>query len=419
MEHLSLRLRQIGLFLFAANFFISTAATNIGLVILLLAACIGYQDCWKTVKGQPLFYVSILFIAFLFVRHAFGFVYPEGQVVDLKPWVYLSLFWLIGWALGDDECYWRKILLLVAISFFIRLIIGFDLDRIKLSMSGGVGFGFAERVATIGFGLYAANLLIGWFFLRSELFCATKCSVKKRFIYIAWLICLVVIAEAFFLANSRGTWLALLAVILSSSLVFLIKVRKKATTIMGIALTITAVVLVVSINAKAIQTRVMNELPTYKAILNNGELEYIPYTSAGLRIHMYAHGIEMAKQRPLLGWGADSAEWVMSQSKDKHIKKFPHFHNGYIEVWVLFGLVGVIFFIVTFLLFIQGLQKARRHRTVDKSILVFLLSSFMLMIVWNVFNVRLDHHDYRIYSLLILGLAFAVISKSSKQLIDD
>jgi O-antigen ligase len=417
MALLSLKLKQVGLFLFAASFFLSTAVTNIGLGMLIVAACISFRDCWVTVKGQPLFYLSVLFIVYLLVRQSFGFVHPEGRLSDILPWLYLSLFWLIGWALGKDEAYWRKILLLVAVSFFIRLIIGFDLDRIKLSLSGGHGFGFAGRVATIGFGLYAANMLLGWFLLRTH-FLYSPFIKHEKVRFALWLLGFILIAEAIFLANSRGTWLALLVTVCFIVFVSLIKIRKKEVTFTshrGFFIICSAVVLVLALNTNAVQTRVMSEVSTYKAIITGKGLDEIPYTSAGLRIHMYDHGINMGSQRPWLGWGAESTAWLMSQSDDGHISSFPHFHNGYIEVWLLFGLIGILFFITAFTLFTLGLCSVRRAQIIDNKWLIFLSASFVLMIVWNLFNVRLAHHDYRIYALLILGLAFAVISKVSKQ----
>lgn len=401
------KLKLSGVMLFAFTMLWSTALANTGLLIIILCVLIDYKACWQSVKTQPLFYISAIFVFYILGRQAFFYVYPGGGLKGVTPWVYLSLFWVVGWALGEDQKYWRWFLTLAFVGFWIRVISGFDLEGVKAALLDSQSFGFDLKRASILFALDAATVILAWVVWRRQII--NLFSSKKYIGWCVWLIFMVLAFEVLVITNSRGTWLAMLVALV---LLAGFNVTKGITWKRALLLLMLFGILVVS-NLSSITERVESESATYQAIMT-GDLSKVPYSSAGLRIHMYAHGLQMGEKRPWLGWGAGSLPWLMKQSSDTHIVGFPHFHSGYFSVWLQFGLVGVLFFVALVAILVRKLYRGYVRGNIDSSYAHFLLSGISLMVVWNIFDVGMEHTDYRFYTLFMLGLAFAVVSKSDK-----
>lgn len=402
-------LKLSGVMLFAFTMMWSTALANIGLVFVILSACIAYKDCWQSVKTQPLFYVSVAFVVYVIFRQTVMFVYPEGDGLrEITPWLYLSLFWLVGWGLGENQKHWQWFLILAFIGFWIRVVNGFELEGVKAALFEGASFGFNLKRASILFALNVATVILAWIVWRRQII---NLVASKKFIgWGVWLTLMILAFEVLVITNSRGTWLSLLVAL---AVLAGLNLANKGITWKRAALLLTLFGILVIANLNTVMDRVESESASYQAIMT-GDLSKVPYTSAGSRVHMYAHGWEMGKLHPWFGWGAGSLPWLMQQTPDKNLYQFNHFHSGYFGVWLQFGLVGVLFFAAVFILLVRALYLGYKRGSIDPTYAHFLLSSMAVMVVWNIFDVGLEHTDFRFYTLFVLGLAFAVISQSGK-----
>ena len=415
MLRVSSFLQLAGLYLFSFCLLLSTAGAHLGLVLILLAGILNYRSLFESVKGQPLFYLAMVFLAFILIRQSFFPVYDGGSFSDVKGWTYLGLYWLVGWALANNQRRWFIALSLVFAAFILRIIINFDSDRIALAMQGGLQpFAFSDTESHIGFSLYCGTILLGWIVWRDKIIEALPQGCWR---HVIWLVVLMVILEALVLTNSRGGWVATAAGVMALGVGKLFTEGKASIrTHWRMSASIIAVILVMGgLNLTGISNRVTNETAAYETIAA-GELDEIPYSSVGLRIYMWRHAIDMWQQKPWLGWGAGSSAWAMDQATDKNIHPFPHFHSGYLDVLVQFGIVGILLFTATIILILISLWRIYQQKDNYAGFFWFLLGGFVLAAVWNLTNVAFQHHGFRFYSLFMMGLLYAVtIQATSKR----
>jgi O-antigen ligase len=400
------KIKFVAVMLFALTMMWSTALANVSLAVLLLCALFSYRSAFSFIRSQPTAIISLGFFTYALIRQLLGPLYaPSSGLSDLLPWLYLSLYWLIGWALSQHSKQWHWFLVLGLIGFFIRVATGFDLDGVKAGLFESTSFGFDYSRASILFALYAATALLGLAVWRNDI--VSIHTSKYPTGTLGWGVLLVLIFEILVITNSRGTWLGTVA---GFSVLALYGFNNKISW-SRYALLASMLAALIAVNVSTISERVDAESSTYQSLVS-GDLSKVPYSSAGLRIHMYNHGVNMGSIHPWLGWGAGSVPWLMKQSPDKNIQDFPHFHSGYIEVWLQFGLIGVLFFSSFVLLLLRKLYVGFYTNPELNKYRIFILSSIALAVVWNLFNVGLEHTDYRFYSFYMLGLASAVLNES-------
>lgn len=105
-----------------------------------------------------------------------------------------------------------------------------------------------------------------------------------------------------------------------------------------------------------INHRLTSELYIIPSILT-GNIDNIPYSSMGIRLHLWFEGINQFLSHPLLGLGHNAKELVISLSNHlpQYIKnEFTHLHNGHLEVLTNYGLLGYSTFIALFYLLIKS-----------------------------------------------------------------
>jgi O-antigen ligase len=407
-----MKTRQFAVLLFAFSMLLSTAVSNLALGLIVLSAALSPNDLWSTVKKQPAFFLAVAFVVFVLLRQALGYSTLGSDISEAKPWVYLSLFWLFGWAIGEKKVIWQWFLGLSFLGFLTRIVVGFDLNRVMAAIHESKSFGFDETAASIGFALYTTTVLIGWVVWRKKLI---NIIPNKLVAVLVWTVLAIVVFEVLVMTNSRGSWLAALAALFALGICNWFVYKRFASLKRAILACFAITSMIFILNGNTLGQRIASENNTYDAIVSAKSIDEIPYTSAGLRIHMYAYALDLIKERPWLGWGAGSTRFLLSQSQDEQIQVFPHFHSGYLQVLVQFGVVGGVFFIVMFTLLMQPLWKLLMEPGSEKNWAIFLVSGIVAMLVWNLFDVRLEHADYRFYTLHMLGLWFAVIASHKKQ----
>ncbi|ODP99249.1 O-antigen ligase family protein [Salinivibrio sp. DV] len=173
-------------------------------------------------------------------------------------------------------------------------------------------------------------------------------------------ICVALLALVF--TQSRQSWLAL--VVSSGLMMWIVVYRKYAlnpwrTLLEVLGVTVLSALLVAHV--PMIHERLMTEKNVIQSILSL-DLERIPFSSIGTRIHLWAESLKWIAENPLLGVGQNGRAFVISMSEGmpEHIvNHFTHLHNGYIDTLVNYGVVGLSVFIFS----IWSLL----HRGVDKT----------------------------------------------------
>jgi len=146
-------------------------------------------------------------------------------------------------------------------------------------------------------------------------------------------------------SQSRQVWLAVIVLL---SLVPIVVVGTKHIRKLTIAYTLLAFVLFSVFQLESVRQRVLNE-STVISTLIQGDLDNIPMTSVGIRVNSWLEASKWIAERPILGSDFNAISYVTRTAEKFQTEKlqgFGHLHNYYLEVWVAFGIVGLIFLAV-------------------------------------------------------------------------
>ena len=129
--------------------------------------------------------------------------------------------------------------------------------------------------------------------------------------------------------------------------------------------------------------RIVQDKATIQILLT-GDLEDIPYGSAGIRIHSWAESLKWIAKRPVTGWGRKARTDVIKLADHfpEHIRtSFGHLHNGYLEILLGFGAVGLIFLGIFW-----GVLLSRIKLAASDDLYAFALYGSVFILVLNLFE---------------------------------
>lgn len=130
--------------------------------------------------------------------------------------------------------------------------------------------------------------------------------------------------------------------------------------------------------------RLTTEKPTIQALLS-GNLDEVPFSSIGIRVHTWAESLKWIAERPVTGWGQKSRSDVIPLGE-----RFPdnfkeagwgHLHNGYLEILLGFGAVGFVFVCVLWVVLLRRIKLAACN-----DLYAFALYSSIFFLVLNMFE---------------------------------
>ncbi|HGF7514242.1 TPA: O-antigen ligase family protein [Vibrio cholerae] len=204
--------------------------------------------------------------------------------------------------------------------------------------------------------LFGMCTLLGLYYLPKIIKnnCSKYLHLEKLFYLFVFLFCFFVTLAT----QSRQVWLALTTSILIIILLKSFSFKNKRMII--IYLTIGVLILLTSLmsilNIPFVYDRVTQEFD-FIPLFISGDINQIPFTSTGIRLHFWFESIAWIKQYPLFGIGQNGRELVIALSENlpKYIiHEFSHLHNGHIEVIVNYGILGYLSFIAMFYYIIKS-----------------------------------------------------------------
>ena len=129
--------------------------------------------------------------------------------------------------------------------------------------------------------------------------------------------------------------------------------------------------------------RVAIEYTSTQALLA-GNLEDMPFSSIGVRVHSWVEASKWIAERPVTGWGRRARSDViqLAESFPDDIKaKFGHLHSGYLEILVGFGAVGFFYLCIFWVVLLRRIKLAA-----SRDLYAFALYSSVLFLVMNLFE---------------------------------
>lgn len=133
-----------------------------------------------------------------------------------------------------------------------------------------------------------------------------------------------------------------------------------------------------------LHARIAADNTSFYALLA-GNLEELPFSSVGIRVHSWVEALKWIAERPITGWGQEARSDVIQLSEsfpdDIKAEGFGHLHNGYLEILLGFGAVGFVFLCV---LWVALLKRIRLGASND--LYAFALYSSIFFLVFNMFE---------------------------------
>lgn len=102
--------------------------------------------------------------------------------------------------------------------------------------------------------------------------------------------------------------------------------------------------LAAGIAGPAIEFVLTKDRPALRVLLS-GNLDEVPFSSVGIRVHSWAESLDWIAARPLTGWGLKARSDVIALSDrfPDELKHYGHLHNGYLELLLAYGVTGLVF----------------------------------------------------------------------------
>jgi len=113
-------------------------------------------------------------------------------------------------------------------------------------------------------------------------------------------------------------------------------------------------------------------------------LEELPFTGIGIRVHSWLESLKWIAERPVTGWGPDARSDVIrlaDRFPDDIRASFGHLHNGYLEILLGYGAAGFIF-----LCLLWGVLLRRIKLAASRDLYAFALYSSVFFLVMNMFE---------------------------------
>lgn len=130
--------------------------------------------------------------------------------------------------------------------------------------------------------------------------------------------------------------------------------------------------------------RLAAEKTSIQALLT-GNLEELPFSSVGIRVHSWVEALKWIAERPVTGWGLKARSDVIPLAEhfpdDIKARGFGHLHNGYLEILLGFGAVGFVFVCVLWIVLLRRIKLAASN-----DLYAFALYSSIFFLVLNMFE---------------------------------
>lgn len=405
-------LRNLGLALFSFFGWLGTPFFGVGAAIVTVLPFAQARDFVKEMRSQPIIWLILAAVTYLIVQFlVYRQTLPAGLNPDvriLQDWLVLWLFPLLAWTLkGQSERAVLMIFALAAIGLLVRIVWYMEWENLNQFYLQRQGYGFNP----VPMGLYSGIVIFGLLVFGWRLMAYSKGKGVMRLVFVLlWGGALALTSVALITTQSRGAWLALVLSMLIIAVAVYLMYRSQGLGVRyyGIRLAVISVFLlpVIFFLHGTIQKRLEVEADVYPAIISL-DLENVPYTSVGRRVHMWVHGLNEWSKKPMFGYGPGSAGKLLA--RDEQLAIHPHYHSIYIQVLVELGVVGSMFFLSALLYLLIGFISAYRRGEVMPDIFVFIVGGWCMILISGLFSTRLFHSDGRFMMLIFTGVTLAYV----------
>ena len=392
-------------FLWLGTAFVYSSCGLLLIIFVLKSLVTEFRPIILSITKLALAWIGFVVISYFFtiISNAEAKPFADDQ---MSNWLMLAYFPLLGTYLHQFRRYIVWFLGLVATGFMIRIFMETDLDQIVSLFTQGRTYDFG--MAQIAFGLYASIIVNGLVIYTPSLLASKLHWVLKYSLIILSVLSLIILLASIVIVNSRGVWITIIAGCLISTIWLLAIFRhdKNPRQAQQIILVFGLIAIgIVSLSFEKISKRVSQERHVIEQIIQ-GNLTNLPATSIGTRISLYREAIRLFKQKPWFGHGVGSNRYFL-QGENQYDN--PHFHNMALDILVQFGLTGFAFIMSILFLFVKGVFSAAKNHQITNQLSIFLITSWIMIIIWGMSDSRLTKTDMSFLIILLSSLCYACI----------
>lgn len=351
--------------------------------------------------------VFLLFLAFLCLQAGVYFFaverFPEfDQMNASRHMAKLFLCIAIAWWVRGSIKAAKYLISIFCVGFFCSLLVHSDLHSWVIGIQGKrVDFAYVNAQHTaVYFGL-AFIFGICWFY--------RGLAYRKSLAHLSLSLSTTLVSGAgIIITQTRAVWLAMMVMLVFVSLVaaaWAVRTGQMRLTKPKLSIMAVCILIFVGLGAIFFKPIIAERIDAEKKIIISifkGDIQDIPYSSVGNRIHTWHYALDKIEERPLTGWGPQSRKPLIDEGPFPGWVKerYGHFHNSYIEITLAYGVLGIALLSLLTLYIMKGVF--RLSRSGHHYFYVGLLSSFVFFAVVNFFESYLIFRT-GIYFYVIIG----------------
>ena len=402
---------------FALVFWLSR---DLGRICEVTAVCLLVLSAWQVWQQDRREWLWLLMLGWLVfmagVNMEAMLTYPlfEGDHLRYsRYYLRLFLFLVAGWWLGGNQVTVHIFLGLGALGLFMDILVNSQAKEWMGLFSGHrVDFAFRNAQHTA--------ILFSIIFLGTLCFWKRFWDIKTRWLQpgavFVWLAMVIVsfliitgtqtrqVVPAFFLCLcATGVWG------MRRAKGFRPQFRRFLLPCAIVGIAILVVVFVVD-PFQGLQQRFAGERETILQVLQGDFNDIPPLESTGQRIYLWQLAAQKILESPLTGHGA-ATRYKLIQDSDipEYIKdRYHHFHNGYLEMGVAFGLPGLCMLPVMLSVLGVRLIRARQKNVVPEDFMLFGLLSLIFFATVNLFESYVMYRSGYFFMCIIGGAIYTM-----------
>lgn len=392
------------------------AGAKFGLLFLFLFALAYWRRFIRDLARDPFFLAWCLLAVYLVIRG--GSAALEFPSTSPDQWRSALLFAgtgffavLISWWIAADP---KRVMLLLGAAlagFSLEVVVEFDPERFEGLVAGGqrhmlgsaLPMGLTGAVAIVGLLVFLPRLLrvaSGYLWREKVILYSVMAGVTALLMFAqivtqsrAVIGMLIVLVPAVIIWQFRNRWNGM---------------QERAPLAISYMVVIGLFMVAVTLIGPKLVDKFEQEYNEVAPYLASGELQDMPESSFGWRIHLNMHGSNLATERPWTGWGpgTSSTHDLKDRYDAANLGFLRHLHNTYLEILVRLGLIGALLYLLAAGLLLWGAIRARPSTgRMPGDVGTFLVVGCALMAGWSLIDFRLLMWDFLFPLILLASLA--------------
>jgi O-antigen ligase len=363
---------------------LSTALLYVTLVIFLMLAIFNYRHLVAALSGEALLY-SLGALLIYFTAQTYWITQQLPDIADQQWRQFSSLMVLSGllsiaigfWLRGDNKRI-RAILSLALIGSLIFVLSSVDWSYLNDYLSGTR---LISSRSPNALGLLSAAIFLG--LIETMRLVWVRSGLWTRLLLI---LTQLIVLMVLLISQSRSVWIGFVVVMImfcyrNKGFFRILLLNNKSLIVTACIFLFAATYLAGPIVIERMAQSGMDSL------------------SISHRLDIWKLGVSAFMERPILGWGSGSVEFLMKSLPYPAAKSFPHFHDLYLHIAVTLGGVGLTLLALTYGFLFKKMVKLHALGQVPDDIYQVVISITLLFLIVGLFQVR---HDEVIGKYLIV-----------------